>query len=171
METNIIDFINGTDYNYTYIAIGLGMVISLFLTETLGIMAGGIIVPGYFALYLHNPIKIILTLVISLIAYLCVYYLSKIMLIYGRRRLILSLLIGFFIGYVLRIIMDANNINIIINNFEVSYIGYIIPGLIASWMDRQGVIRTISVILIVASIVNLIMMYIYYLDQFRNFYV
>ena len=97
--------------------------------------------------------------------------LSRIMLIYGRRRLILSLLIGFFIGYVLRIIMDTYNINIFINNFELSYIGYIIPGLIASWMDRQGVIRTISVILIVSSIVNLIMMYIYYLDQFRNFHV
>ena len=171
MEANIMNFISGTDYNYTYIAIGLGMVISLFLTETLGIMAGGIIVPGYFALYLHNPIKILLTLFISLVAYLCVLYLSRIMLIYGRRRLILSLLIGFFIGYVLRIIMDTYNINIFINNFELSYIGYIIPGLIASWMDRQGVIRTISVILIVSSIVNLIMMYIYYLDQFRNFYV
>ena len=59
MEANIMNFISGTDYNYTYIAIGLGMVISLFLTETLGIMAGGIIVPGYFALYLHNPIKIL----------------------------------------------------------------------------------------------------------------
>ena len=171
MEANIMNFISGTDYNYTYIAIGLGMVISLFLTETLGIMAGGIIVPGYFALYLHNPIKILLTLFISLVAYLCVLYLSRIMLIYGRRRLILSLLIGFFIGYVLRIIMDTYNINIFINNFELSYIGYIIPGLIASWMDRQGVIRTISVILIVSSIVNLIIMYIYYLDQFRNFYV
>ena len=54
-----MDFLLGTEYNYTYIAIGLGMVISLFLTETLGVMAGGIIVPGYFALYLHNPIKII----------------------------------------------------------------------------------------------------------------
>ena len=171
MEANIMNFISGTDYNYTYIAIGLGMVISLFLTETLGIMAGGIIVPGYFALYLHNPIKILLTLFISLVAYLCVLYLSRIMLIYGKRRLILSLLIGFFIGYVLRIIMDTYNINIFINNFELSYIGYIIPGLIASWMDRQGVIRTISVILIVSSIVNLIMMYIYYLDQFRNFHV
>ena len=48
----IMDFLYGTQYNYTYIAIGLGMVISLFLTETLGVMAGGIIVPGYFALYL-----------------------------------------------------------------------------------------------------------------------
>ena len=57
------------------------------------------------------------------------------------------------------------------NWMDLEYIGYIIPGLIASWMDRQGIIRTTSVILIVASIVNLIMMYLYYFDQFRMLYV
>jgi len=166
-----MDFLLGTEYNYTYIAIGLGMVISLFLTETLGVMAGGIIVPGYFALYLHNPVKIIATLAISIVAYLVVYLLSKFILIYGRRRLILSLLIGFFLGYILRIILDSTDILQNNNWIELEYIGYIIPGLIASWMDRQGILRTTSVVLIVASIVNLIMMYIYYLDQFRILYV
>ena len=50
-------------------------------------------------------------------------------------------------------------------NFEVEYIGYIIPGLIASWIDRQGLIRTTSVILIVASIVNLFLMLIQLIIQ------
>jgi len=169
----IMDFLYGTQYNYTYIAIGLGMVISLFLTETLGVMAGGIIVPGYFALYLHNPIKIIFTIIISITAYLIVRLISKIILVYGRRRLILSLLIGFLLGYLLRIILDSSGFQIMINDnwMELEYIGYIIPGLIASWMDRQGIIRTVSVIMIVASIVNLMMMYLYYFDQFRMLYV
>ena len=52
-----MDFLYGTPYNYIYIAIGMGMVISLFLTETVGVMAGGIIVPGYFAIHLHNPMN------------------------------------------------------------------------------------------------------------------
>ena len=139
---------------YSYIAIGLGMVISLFLTETLGIMAGGIIVPGYFALYLHNPYMVIATFCISYATYLIVLLLSNFMLIYGRRRLILSLLIGFFLGYLIRYTGSMSQMF----SFEVEYIGYIIPGLIASWIDRQGLIRTTSVILIVASIVNLFLM-------------
>ena len=168
-----MDFLYGTPYNYTYIAIGVGMVISLFLTETIGVMAGGIIVPGYFALYLHNPLMVIITFLISLTTYCIVQILSKFMLIYGRRRLILCLLLGFLFGYLLRIILDATNFEIMINDtsVELEYIGYIIPGLIASWMDRQGIIRTISVILIVASIVNLFMMYLYYLNQYRMLYV
>jgi len=138
---------------FAYIAIGLGMVISLFLTETIGVMAGGIIVPGYFALYLQDPLQTITTFFIGILTYWIIFLLSKFLLIYGRRRLILCLLIGFLLGYCFRLIVTANNI-------ELNYIGFIIPGLIASWMDRQGIIRTISVILIVSSIVHLFLIFI-----------
>ena len=37
------------------VSIGLGIVLSLILSETLGVTAGGIIVPGYVSLYLHQP--------------------------------------------------------------------------------------------------------------------
>ena len=36
------------------IYIGIGMVLSLFLTETLGVTAGGIIVPGYIAIHMRR---------------------------------------------------------------------------------------------------------------------
>ena len=124
------------------------MVISLFLSETLGVMAGGIIVPGYFALYLQDPIQTFVTFLISIITFFIISFLSKYLLIYGRRRLILCLLLGFLLGYCFRLIISSYSV-------EINYIGFIIPGLIASWMDRQGVIRTISVILIVSSIVHL----------------
>ena len=67
----------------------------------------------------------------------------------------------------------GNGFQISVNNklIDLEYIGYIIPGLIASWMDRQGVLRTVSVILIVASIVNLFMMLLFYFDQYRILYV
>lgn len=134
------------------IAIGIGMVLSLFFTETLGVTAGGIIVPGYIALYMTDPIKILATLSVSLIVFLIVRSLSSFMLIYGKRRLVLSLLLGFILGYLSKIYLsDINEVN------DLSVIGNIIPGLIASWMDRQGILRTISVILITSSIVAMIL--------------
>jgi len=39
------------------------------------------------------------TFSISLVTYWIILFLSKFMLIYGKRRLVLSLLIGFFIGF------------------------------------------------------------------------
>ncbi len=81
------------------IAVGLGIVFSLILTETVGVTAGGVIVPGYIALYLHDPLKVISTFVISIIVFLIVRALSNFMLIYGKRRLVFCLLFGFLLGY------------------------------------------------------------------------
>ena len=38
---------------YVYLAIGIGMLVGLIFSETLGVMGGGLIVPGYFALHLQ----------------------------------------------------------------------------------------------------------------------
>jgi len=134
------------------IAIGIGMVLSLIFTETLGVTAGGIIVPGYIALHMGDPIKIIVTFAISILVFLIIKGLSKFMLIYGKRRLVLSLLLGFILGYISKLYFsDFNNMH------DLSVIGNIIPGLIASWMDRQGILRTTSVILITSSIVAMIL--------------
>ena len=135
------------------IAIGIGIVLSLVLTETVGVTAGGVIVPGYIALYLHEPVKIFRTFGVSYLVFLIVWGLSKFMMIYGKRRLVLCLLLGFFLGYLSKVYFQNPG-----SDLDLSVIGNIIPGLIASWMDRQGVIRTLSVVLITASIVQLCLM-------------
>ena len=43
------------------------MGLSLVLTETLGVTAGGVIVPGYIAVYLDQPYKIIATFAVALL--------------------------------------------------------------------------------------------------------
>ena len=146
------------------IAIGLGMVLSLFLTETLGITAGGLIVPGYIALQIETPMNIVVTFVISILTVLIIKLFSNIMLIYGKRRLVLCLLLGFLFGYIFREYRLANVMEFLpasLNN-DIDVIGYIIPGLIASWMDRQGIIRTIATIMITSSVVFLMMFFIFF---------
>ena len=129
------------------LAIGIGMGLSLILTETLGVTAGGVIVPGYIALYIHEPYKVIITFGVSLIVLLIIRFLSNFMFIYGKRRLVLSLMLGFIFGYLSKIYLDS----------DLSSIGNIIPGLLASWMDRQGVFQTISVLIIIAVATRLIL--------------
>ena len=46
--------------------------------------------------------------------------------------------------------------SLLLNDDYIYSIGFIIPGMIANWMNRQGVIRTITVIMITAPIVQLI---------------
>ena len=137
------------------IYIGIGMVLSLFLTETLGVTAGGIIVPGYIAMNLESPQRLIITFGISILTFLIIKLLSKFIMVYGKRRLVLALLIGFLFGYLSR---SENMITADLGTTDFIVIGNIIPGLIANWMDRQGVLRTISTVLITAGITKLCIM-------------
>ena len=138
------------------ISIGLGIILSLVLSEALGVTAGGIIVPGYIALFLHQPIQVVSTFTVAVIVLIIIKLLSRVMFLYGKRRIVLALILGFFFGYLSRInYIDTENIN------SVAVIGNIIPGLIANWMDRQGVIRTLSVVLLTAVIVKLMVMIIF----------
>ena len=137
------------------IYIGIGMVLSLFLTETLGVTAGGIIVPGYIAMNLENPERLVITFGVSVITFLLIKLISQYIMIYGKRRLVLALLIGFLLGYLSR---SENMITASLDSTEFIVIGNIIPGLIANWMDRQGVLRTISTVLITAGITKLCIM-------------
>ncbi|MBL7191902.1 poly-gamma-glutamate biosynthesis protein PgsC [bacterium] len=137
------------------IAIGLGVVFSLFFNEVFGAAAGGIVVPGYIALYLHNPLRLLGTLVVAFAALGAIKLASRFIFIYGRRRLVLAILLGFIFGYISRqlILYDIFTID-----FRMQAIGFIIPGLIANWMERQGVIKTLSIMFLTAVIVRLLLM-------------
>jgi len=137
------------------IYIGIGMVLSLFLTETLGVTAGGIIVPGYIAMNLESPERLVITFGVSILTFLIIKLLSKFIMVYGKRRLVLALLIGFLLGYLSR---SENMVTASLGTTDFIVIGNIIPGLIANWMDRQGVLRTISTVLITAGITKLCIM-------------
>ena len=76
-------------------------------------------------------------------------------MVYGKRRLVLALLIGFLLGYLTR---SENNLVSSLSELDFVVIGNIIPGLIANWMDRQGVLRTICTVLITAGITKLFIM-------------
>lgn len=135
------------------ISIGLGIFLSLILSESLGVTAGGIIVPGYIALYLHQPLQVLITFMVAILVWLIIQGMGNIMFLYGKRRIVLALILGFFFGYISR-----NYIYISDEIGSLAVIGNIIPGLIANWMDRQGIIRTLSVVLLTSVMVKLAVM-------------
>lgn len=132
------------------VTIGIGIILSLLLSETLGVTAGGIIVPGYIALYLHQPFQVIITLLVAIVVWGIIQILGKKVFLYGKRRIVLALILGFFFGF-----LSRNFIFFVEDMASLAVIGNIIPGLIANWMDRQGVIRTTSVVILTAVMVKL----------------
>ncbi len=140
------------------VAIGLGVLVSLFFLETFGAAAGGIVVAGYVAMHLHQPITILATLSISVIVFIIVKILGKFMFIYGRRRMVITVLLGFIIGWMARYYGIFANLS---SDYTVNVIGFIIPGLIANAMERQGIVKTLSVMVVAAVIVRFLLILIF----------
>lgn len=136
------------------VAIGVGLVISLLFSELFGLAAGGMVVPGYFAVALSSPVDLGLTLLTGFITFAVVHALASVVIVYGRRRTVLMILVGYLVGALVRNLAG---------DFESSaggdytVIGYIIPGLIAIWMERQGIVETISALLTAAVVIRLVL--------------
>jgi len=133
-------------------AVGLGVVLSLLFTELLGASAGGIVVPGYIAMYLDKPGQIVGTLIVSLLTWGLIRLIGTFTILYGKRRMVLAILIGFILGWVSRSIVISNRT---ILDLQMQSIGYIIPGLIANWFERQGFVKTLSAMIIAAVVVRI----------------
>jgi gamma-polyglutamate biosynthesis protein CapC len=136
-------------------AVGLGLVISLIFSETLGLAAGGMVVPGYLALMIHEPFRIVGTVLCSLLTLGAIKVVSRYTLIYGRRRIVVSVLLGFVFGAISR---DLLFLKLHDAPVDLRTIGFVIPGLIANWMERQGVIQTLCVMTTTAVLVRLLLM-------------
>lgn len=135
------------------LSIGIGLVASLMFAEFFGLAAGGMIVPGYFALSLNRPIDVFLTLGIAIATFGIVRLISAIVIIYGKRRTVFMILIGYLLS--LFVLQFAPPLMLPTGPFELRIIGYIIPGLIAIWLDRQGIVETLSTLAIASIVVRL----------------
>lgn len=157
------------DYVLT-MAIGIGLVVSMLLSEIFGLAAGGVVVPGYLALSFDRPLSLLLTMVIAFASFVLVRGLGAYVIIYGRRRSALMILSGYLLGAVAELVIlpqldlylqpvaaaDGQPAGLYASSLTV--IGHVIPGLIAIWLDRQGVLQTLAVMAIAASLVRLILL-------------
>ncbi|MEM9071779.1 MAG: poly-gamma-glutamate biosynthesis protein PgsC [Myxococcota bacterium] len=142
------------------VSIAIGIVVSFLFSEVYGLAAGGVVVPGYVALYLNEPYALLLTLLVALATFTFTKILSTFVIIYGRRRTSLTILVGFALGaWLARVeflpqLLDADS-------DDITAIGYIIPGLVAIWFDRQGIVPTTASLAIAASVVRLVLLLIF----------
>lgn len=138
------------------LSVGIGLVVGLLFVEYFGLSAGGMVVPGYIALNLSHPGTIVLTLATGLGTFAIVRALSTLLIIFGRRRIALTVLIAFLLGALIRMLFAGT---LIPQKIEDTYtvIGFIIPGLIAISIDRQGILETFATLLTASAIVRLIL--------------
>jgi poly-gamma-glutamate biosynthesis protein PgsC/CapC len=135
------------------LAITLGLFFSLLSYEVFGLAAGGIIVPGYIALQLSEPDRLVGIIIVSLVTYLIIKILSNYTFLYGRRQMVVCLLIGCLLANFSRHFLF---IDITTSTVQLQAVGWVIPGLIAHWFGKQGIYRTLCVLFISSVLVRLL---------------
>ncbi|TWT53113.1 Capsule biosynthesis protein CapC [Rubripirellula amarantea] len=146
------------------VSIGLGLIVSLLFTEAFGLSVGGMIVPGYLALHFDRPMTVVMTLVAAVLTFAVVRLISKHAIVFGRRRVVLTMLIGFAIGESLRqlFLMQAGwsaGPDVVADpaTISIGVIGFVIPGLIALWIDRTSMLQTLSPLFAASGLVHLVL--------------
>ena len=127
----------------------LGLVISLLFTSLTGFYPGGIIVPSYLVLFMDQPARITGTLIAALLTLLCYKFISRYLILFGRRRFVFMILVGSIWTLLWSYVIPS----IFPTSLELRVIGWIIPGLIANQFERQGVVITTASLATVTTVV------------------
>ncbi len=138
----------------TEIAIALGIFSGLASYELLGFSAGGFVTPGYLALYADQPLRAVATIVAALATFAAMRLASRWLVLFGTRRYAVTLLAGFLV----KALLDAVLLRAPFALPELRVIGYVVPGLIANDMERQGFLPTLSILVTCSAIVYLVLL-------------
>ena len=130
----------------------IGLIIAVIYVEIMDIYPGGIIVPAYAALYLDEPLRVLATILIALLSLYTYRVLSRFLILFGKRRFVMLVLLGGLWVQIWFIISPS----FFADPLGLRAIGWIIPGLLANNLEKQKIVPTLASMFIVAIIIYFI---------------
>lgn len=123
----------------------LGLLLSLAFVALTGVFPGGIIVPSYLVLFLHEPQRLAGTLAAAALTWAAYRVASHWLILFGRRRFVFMILVGGLWAALWSGLLPT----LFPASLEFRVIGWVIPGLVALHMDRQGPVLTTAALVLV----------------------
>jgi poly-gamma-glutamate biosynthesis protein PgsC/CapC len=137
------------------VALVIGVVVSMLFYERVQLTTGGAIVPAYLALHIPRPLFILTTVGAAYGTYLVVNrVLARRMILYGRRKFEVEVLVGLALVMVLTLTADRLAVldPVLLG---LAGIGFLIPGILAHDMARQRPGKTVVAVLGTTAILGL----------------
>lgn len=132
----------------------LGIILAIIFYELTDVSPGGIVVPGIFAYYMYDLRRLLLTLIIALIAWFIVRLLARIAVLYGRRLFVTHILAAVLFGAMFTALIQWFQIGWL----DIPIIGTIIAGILAHEINRQGIIKTVSALVVVTLLTSMVVL-------------
>lgn len=130
----------------------IGVLVALLFEEFTDLRPGGIIVPGFLALSLGDPIRVLATLLLAFATIGVTLFAGRLILLYGQRRFAFNLMTGAGLKALLVMALPA----FFMLSPGLLVIGYVIPGIIAECCMRQGTWLTIVATIAATGITGLL---------------
>lgn len=137
--------------NSEYVLV-VGVVTSLLMTEFVGVSPGGVIVPGFVALFADSPLRLAVTMGEALFALVLVRLARRHVILFGRRRYATFLLAGFLGRFLFERMVPGLDPRLPV----IAAVGWLVPGILASEADRQGPLKTLIALAAGAAAVRLV---------------
>ncbi len=129
-----------------YSSLFLGLVLALIFSELTGFSPGGLIVPGYFAIYLDQPWRPLITLAVAFLT-VGIYRLAcNYLILFGRRRFVFMILSGVVLAQLWYLLLPK----FFPEPVSLRVIGWVVPGLLASNLERQKILPTLASLIFVS---------------------
>ena len=102
---------------------------------------------------LDDPVKILATVLSALIAMGAVKLLSRFVILYGRRKFAVYLIIGILEKILFTYLYFGNSY--MFYNLSMT-IGYLVPGILGGEMEKQGIAKTLGALTVVVLLVRML---------------
>jgi|GEM_PF-773492 len=165
------------------LALALGIIISVLFYDRWRLTNGSMAVAGYMAIFIDRPIYIISTIALGITTYFLVQkIIARKMFLYGRRRLVVMVLVGMALQLInafcislafnREVLWEGNLWGLGLSLYQGSLygIGFVLIGLIAQDIERQGVCMTVLTLLSTSFLTFLILQIILVLKIFLPTY-
>lgn len=132
----------------------MGMVLSVFLYEKSHLTTGSIVVPGFLGAHIFEPV-IVLTLILN--AWICfclIHQIAPRFCFMNNKTKFHTLIVVSVLLQLAWDLLSTLQLPIAIASSSMSGLGYVLPGLIAHDMSRNGALKTGVNVLAVSSIVG-----------------
>lgn len=141
-----------------YLAIIIGLALSLLAEIKLGISPGGLVVPSYLTLVLDRPGVVLNIFLVSILTYIIIRFIvSRFMLVYGKRRFVACVLIALALKFLLSLLFPMIPFSVL----SFSGIGVVTSGILANCYFRQGITITVGATL-TASVLTFVLVNLIY---------
>lgn len=126
----------------------IGLVLALLWAEITDVSPGGIIVPGYFALSIGQPLRVAATLAVAVLTLAAYKVLVRRFILYGRRRFVLMVLVGAVLAQAWLLLLPG----LFPAAAGLRVVGLIVPGILASSLARQKAAPTLASLAAVSTL-------------------